>query len=219
MSSAFAHRSPLVVRIASFAALGGGAFLLVADSAECPDGYVESRFAASFVSSCPAGVGPREGTVAITVPGGDGTSQDTSIVEGLRTAGFIVDEATSRTGNAGDVCTTAGFSFRRTSGDVRFTCSDLRFDASRQEVKCSGQALTPLALSFGRRNVTDGAAEDFGDAGDAGDAADEGDGASDGGESEADSGIGKPAPSARPAPGFGASQPIDCAITFTKSES
>jgi hypothetical protein len=196
------------MRVASLAMVGAGALLLMADSVECPDGYAEARFDASFTSTCPIELAPAKGEVHILLPAGN-NQQDDALRTGLRAAGFGADSVSTRSSGANsDVCTAKSFTFTRESGTPRLRCSDVTLGSSEQTVTCDGRGQTPLVLRLGRRDLSDGSTPDAApnDAGDAGDA--------EGGASTSDGGLAPaPAPSGTAFDPSGDSA-IACTITF-----
>lgn len=142
-----------LLRAASVAMLGFGGVLLLADSANCPDGYTEQTFDASFTSDCPASFAPAQGTLRLVVPG--------DIPAQMRTAGFGPLTATPVDRSDGDKCAVASFTVRSATQDVTLSCEGITVGKAEQTVRCSGSTVTPPVFAgVGLRDLPDASLAD-----------------------------------------------------------
>lgn len=188
-------------RLGSLVALGGGAFLLLADSADCPDGYAGANWNATFASTCPKELVPATGEVHLTLANGH-DPDGAGLLRDLRAAGLKVASAQVLTGGAANTCAQSGFRLEldAASGGPRY-CTRVSFDAASQEVTCTTTPPSATALRLGRRDLSDASSTDEDASADAaGDAAVE----------DADA----TAPVA-PADASASAPPTTCSITFT----
>lgn len=140
--------------------LGGGALLLMADSADCPDGYSAAKYDATFKSTCPVSLVPETGTVHIDLKASNsagGIGDGTGLERDLRAAGFNINRASVNTSGGGDTCSQSGFSFEMSG--PRY-CRLVNFALAEQTVTCSRNTVSPYALRLGRRDLSDGAVGD-----------------------------------------------------------
>jgi hypothetical protein len=191
-------------RIASLAALGGGALLLVADSAECRDGFEETRYSASFRSTCPSDLAVGAGVLRVVL----NEQRDQQLLDALREAGLRAKDVHTRHQEVrADICANTGFSFSLSSGQTELRCEEVRFAADVQEITCShDRAASPRVLDVGVRPRDHDEDASFPDADDADADADV---ASDAGADD-DASVTGPEPALTP------ERPSSCTITFTK---
>lgn len=191
-----------LARLCSLLALGAGALLLLADSADCPDGYAGATWNASFASTCPADLVPATGSVHLTLANGN-NPDEAALLRDLRAAGLKVAAAQVQTGGGGNTCAQSGFRLEldAASGGPRY-CTRVSFDGPSQEVTCTTTPPSATALRLGRRDLSDASSSDEDATADAaGDAA---------AVEDADA----TAP-VEPADASAAAPPTTCTITFT----
>jgi hypothetical protein len=144
--------------VATLLAFAGGALLLMADSASCPDGYATASFDATYTSTCGLDYGAAQGTVHLPVTGEKGAE----LTKALKESGLLVDAASINTTEGGSVCVSLAFSvsFAATSARPALTCASVQLDLDVNRIDCTSGALDPAALRLGKRDLGDGAAGD-----------------------------------------------------------
>lgn len=146
-------RHVVLYRIASLLVLGAGATVLMADSADCPDGYAPITWNASFQSDCPSSVAPASGAVHIATP--KGADARDRLASGLRDAGFVVDGVIpSGSDGGGDVCTASGFGMTLGPAASSWVCDSVTFNTKTpQTVTCAPSTSKPLVMRVGTQAI------------------------------------------------------------------
>ena len=147
-----------LIRAGSIVAFAGGAVLLMADSANCPDGYATTGFDATYHSSCPSS-GAGDGTVHLAVAG----DKDTELVQALRAGGLLVDGVEIRTSDSSKgQCASTSFTFHFDAAATRpkLTCQAIALGSDTNRIVCSSGMLDPAALRIGKRDLEDGSTGD-----------------------------------------------------------
>jgi hypothetical protein len=116
--------------VMSFGALVGSTAVLVGDSAECPDGYNNKSFAATYDSDCPATLVAPAGTLRLTLTGGE------SVAKNLEAAGIKVVSAYPQTVGK-DKCDFVSVDMRFPGQDTTDDKCKINLDGAEQTATCA----------------------------------------------------------------------------------